>query len=435
MSGHQASAARRGELPTYRSIMLRVAAAAVGLAIAIGITAFMIDMEFIDDQFVAVAARQSNAFLRQERVVLANGQHDRLETDLAAFMRANQVNTEGQFIVAEIYDASQVKLAEHVTDGSDWAEDLLKQYRHDFPKVDGYWYDRFYMHGTFLIQTMTPLVGDHGELLGYFEGVYQLSKERSNEILHDTAVIVGTSVLSVLATALILLPIFATFNRGVMGLSRELLDANIDTLSALGGTIAKRDSDTHTHNYRVTILAIRLAETLGVSADGIRSLIKGAFLHDVGKIGIPDNILLKPGRLTEEEFEVMKTHVEHGVDIVSRSAWLTDAKDVVGCHHEKVDGSGYPAGLAGDRIPINARIFAIADVFDALTSKRPYKDAMPFDKAMAILRDGSGTHFDAALLDVFARIAHQLHDTLGAKRDSEVEMHMRQLVSRYFRTE
>ena len=131
----------------------------------------------------------------------------------------------------------------------------------------------------------------------------------------------------------------------------------------------------------------------------------------------------------------MKTHVQHGLDIVSRSAWLTDAKDVVGCHHEKFDGSGYPAGLAAERIPINARIFAIADVFDALTSKRPYKEAMPFDKAMGILHEGRGKHFDPGVLDVFTKIAHPLYDALGAKRDSDVELHMRQLVSRYFRAE
>jgi HD-GYP domain-containing protein (c-di-GMP phosphodiesterase class II) len=423
-------------LPTYRAILVRVAMAAAGLALAVGFAAYWIDMELVDERIASLATRQSAAFLAEERALLAGGARDRLKSDLATFMARNQNNPEGQFIVAELYDPQRTKLAEEVEETSEWAEDMLKQYRHEFPTVaDGFWYRRFHANGTILVQTMTPLAGPKGELLGYFEGVYQLSKERSQELTYDALVVVGASVLSVLGAALVLLPIFASFNRGIMSLSRQLLDANIDTLAALGGTIAKRDSDTHTHNFRVTILAICLAETLKLDGDQIRSLIKGAFLHDVGKIGIPDNILLKPGRLDEAEFEIMKTHVQHGIDIVSRSAWLTDARDVVGCHHEKVDGSGYPNRLKGDAIPINARIFAIADVFDALTSKRPYKDAMPFEKAMSILEEGRGKHFDSSVLDVFARIAQPLHNALGAKRDDEIEMHMRQLVSRYFRSE
>ena len=120
----------------------------------------------------------------------------------------------------------------------------------------------------------------------------------------------------------------------------------------------------------------------------IRILIKGAFLHDVGKIGIRDNILLKPGRLDEEEFEEMKRHVNHGLDIISKSAWLNEASAVVGSHHEKYEGNGYPAGLKGEAIPVLARIFAIADVFDALTSHRPYKKPLSYEETIDILMKG-----------------------------------------------
>lgn len=169
------------------------------------------------------------------------------------------------------------------------------------------------------------------------------------------------------------------FNRMVDEVNRHvamLIEANVEMLEVLGSAIAKRDSDTSVHNYRVTLLALAVAEAHGLNRGQLQALVKGSFLHDVGKIAISDTILLKPGRLEPAEFETMKTHVLHGTDIVSRYAWLGDALDIVRHHHERIDGRGYPDGLSGDRIPVSARIFAIADVFDALTSVRPYKKAL-----------------------------------------------------------
>jgi len=156
-------------------------------------------------------------------------------------------------------------------------------------------------------------------------------------------------------------------------------------------------------------------------------------LHDVGKLGIRDNILLKPGKLDDAEFTVMKTHVEHGLDITSRASWLADAQDVVGGHHEKFDGAGYPDGVAGQQIPINARIFAIADVFDALTSRRPYKEPMSFDATMEILEKGRGSHFDPDLLDIFETIAAKLHAEFGGQDDDRARRRLEELSHEYFR--
>ena len=217
--------------------------------------------------------------------------------------------------------------------------------------------------------------------------------------------------------------------------SANLLDANLQSISLLGCTIAKRDSDTDAHNYRVSIYSIRLAEAIKLDVETIRSLIKGAFLHDVGKIGIRDNILLKPGKLDEDEFESMKTHVEHGLDIVDRSSWLADAKDVVGCHHEKYAGGGYPEGLREQAIPITARIFAIADVFDALTSKRPYKEPMSFDRSMAILEEGSGSHFDPQLIAAFKKIAPELYEKYCGRDDEGLHGELEQILRHYFTTD
>jgi response regulator RpfG family c-di-GMP phosphodiesterase len=131
-------------------------------------------------------------------------------------------------------------------------------------------------------------------------------------------------------------------------------------------------------------------------------------LHDVGKISISDTILNKPGKLTDEEFELMKTHTTAGkeimekvIDRVQGENYLKEARNMAAYHHEKWDGSGYPEGLYGEVIPLSARVMAVADVFDALSSKRVYKDAMPFEKAMSIIEEGSGTHFDPKCVEVF----------------------------------
>jgi HD-GYP domain-containing protein (c-di-GMP phosphodiesterase class II) len=160
-----------------------------------------------------------------------------------------------------------------------------------------------------------------------------------------------------------------------------------------------------------------LAEAAGLNPKDIHGLLKGAFLHDIGKIGIPDAILHKPGSLSEAEKAVMQSHVQYGLEIVGNAAWLSDAASIVGCHHERFDGGGYPNGVAGDAIPLTARIFAIADVFDALTSERPYKKAYGIETAMEILRRGAGHHFDPELLAIFEPLAPALLATVAVPPD------------------
>jgi HD-GYP domain-containing protein (c-di-GMP phosphodiesterase class II) len=156
-------------------------------------------------------------------------------------------------------------------------------------------------------------------------------------------------------------------------------------------------------------------------------------LHDVGKLGIRDNVLLKPGKLDEEEFTIMKTHVEHGLEITDRASWLKDAQGIVGGHHEKYDGAGYPAGLQGESIPLAARIFAITDVFDALTSRRPYKDPMSFDESIEILQSGRGSHFDPNLIDAFFAIAQDLYEEYSGKDDAKPKERLEAMTKEYFK--
>lgn len=289
------------------------------------------------------------------------------------------------------------------------------------------------LNNKFYVLLSAPLVTEQNQVVAYIEGVFAVSAQEINKAAERRfrAIVVAISI--VLLTTLLLYPTIVQLLNRVTRMSRQLLDANLETIQLLGSAIAKRDSDTDIHNYRVSIYAVRLAEKLGLARQDIQRLIKGAFLHDVGKLGIRDNILLKPGRLDETEFEEMKTHVQHGMDIVARSSWLQDAEEVVGQHHQKFDGTGYYGGKQGKDIPLSARIFAIADVFDALTSKRPYKEPMSFDKAMSILQESSGSHFDPEVLQAFEQIASSLYEMYGQGDDERARADLENIIEEYFR--
>jgi putative nucleotidyltransferase with HDIG domain len=286
--------------------------------------------------------------------------------------------------------------------------------------------------GATLVPVATKITDEAGNTIAYLNGLFQLSSSALAALDRGIWITVLAAVAIVLLTTLVVYPIIRGLLRRLGELSIQLLDANIEILQVLGSAIAKRDSDTDVHNYRVTVYAVRLAEALGVDRAAIRGLIKGAFLHDVGKIGIRDHILLKPGRLNQDEFEEMKKHVPHGIEIVRRSRWLNNATDVVAHHHEKYDGTGYYGGLAGKDIPLAARIFAIVDVFDALSSERPYKRPIDLEQSLQILREGAGAHFDPDLLQVFEGIAPKLHAAFG-NRDQEARQQLALIVDRYFR--
>jgi putative two-component system response regulator len=176
-----------------------------------------------------------------------------------------------------------------------------------------------------------------------------------------------------------------------------------ETILRLAKAAEFRDPETGAHILRMANYSCLIARNLELSADDQETLLQAAPMHDVGKLGTPDHILLKPGRLTVEEFEIMKRHAVIGHEILKDSASpvLQAAAQIALTHHEKYDGSGYPQGLVGAQIPVFGRIVAVADVFDALTSERPYKKAWELDQAQAYLLDGCGKHFDPACVDAF----------------------------------
>lgn len=188
--------------------------------------------------------------------------------------------------------------------------------------------------------------------------------------------------------------------------TQEVVDTQLEFIRQLGRAGEYRDNETGMHVVRMSKSCQNLALNLGYSADFADLILHASPMHDVGKIGIPDNILLKPGKLEGAEWEVMKSHVEIGAEILSNhpAEIIQLARKIALTHHEKWDGSGYPNGLVGDEIPIEGRIAAICDVFDALTSERPYKEAWPVEKAVDLIREESGKHFEPRIVTEFLNI-------------------------------
>ena len=181
----------------------------------------------------------------------------------------------------------------------------------------------------------------------------------------------------------------------------ELVDAYSSTLEGWAKALELRDHETEGHCQRVTEMTVRLASKLGVKDDDLVHVHRGALLHDIGKIGIPDGILLKTGPLTDQEQTIMRQHPTFAYEMLSSIKYLLPAIDIPYCHHEKWEGGGYPRGLPGEEIPFPARIFAVVDVWDALTSDRPYRPAWSEEKALQQINTDAGTHFDPRVVEAF----------------------------------
>ncbi|MFN8061960.1 MAG: response regulator [Vicinamibacterales bacterium] len=196
--------------------------------------------------------------------------------------------------------------------------------------------------------------------------------------------------------------------------NQELSEAYDRTLEGWVLALDLRDKETEGHTQRVTRLTVELARSTGMGGTPLEHLRRGALLHDIGKIGIPDRILLKPGKLDPDERAHMEKHPVYAYQMLSPIAYLEPALDIPYCHHEKWDGTGYPRGLKGTAIPIAARLFAVVDVWDALTSDRPYRAALPHDQVVEMIRAGSGTHFDPEVVEAFLALVEAVRANAAA---------------------
>ncbi len=197
-------------------------------------------------------------------------------------------------------------------------------------------------------------------------------------------------------------------------LFENLQHSNLELVTAYDATIEGwslamdlRDKETEGHTKRVTTMTVNLARKAGISADKLIHIRRGALLHDMGKLGVSDSILLKPGKLTDEEWVIMKRHPQYAYEMLSKIKYLRPALDIPYCHHERWDGTGYPRGLVGEQIPLAARIFTVVDVWDALRSDRPYRKAWSDEEAIEYIKTHSGKDFDPQVVNLFLdEIAH-----------------------------
>ena len=195
----------------------------------------------------------------------------------------------------------------------------------------------------------------------------------------------------------------------------QIKAVTFETINKLSKAAEYLDDSTATHLQRISRYAEVIAKELKLDQETVESILYASPMHDVGKIGIPDHILMKPGKLTPEEWEIMKTHTVIGGKILegSEQKLIRMAETIALTHHEKWDGTGYPKGMKGPEIPVVGRITAIADVFDALTSRRPYKEAFSFSKSLLIIKESRGTHFDPEIVDVFLGLETEIREIYG----------------------
>jgi len=236
-----------------------------------------------------------------------------------------------------------------------------------------------------------PLIAQ-GELRGVLEILHRSPLEPDDEWLEFVEMLAGQTAIAIDNARM--------FERLVRA-NTELRVAYDQTIEGWARALDLRDHETEGHSRRVTELALALAERVGIEGAGLVHLRRGALLHDIGKLGVPDGILMKSGPLTDEEREQMSRHAEYAVELLAPIPFLGPALDIPHHHHEKWDGTGYPDGLAGQAIPLTARIFAVADVWDALRSDRPYREAWPAEQARDYIREHAGSHFDPAVVEAF----------------------------------
>jgi putative nucleotidyltransferase with HDIG domain len=242
-----------------------------------------------------------------------------------------------------------------------------------------------------------PLI-TKGQVKGVLEIFHRLLLDPDDEWLGFLETLAGQAAIAIESTTL-----FEDLQRT----NDELSKAYDSTIEGWSHALDLRDKETEGHTLRVTELTLELARAFGFKESELVHIRRGALLHDIGKMGVPDRILLKEGPLTDDEWIIMRKHPGYAHEMLHSIQYLRSTLDIPYCHHEKWDGKGYPRGLKGEEIPLVARIFSIVDVWDALTSNRPYRSAWAREKAIAHIQEGAGTHFDPHVVEVFIELINE----------------------------
>jgi PAS domain S-box-containing protein/putative nucleotidyltransferase with HDIG domain len=290
----------------------------------------------------------------------------------------------------------RVALARHSIEISD-LKNTWRGYVVDISDRDAENFEQFIIDEDFNYYYGIPLISK-GKLLGVLEVFCRSSIEFNGEEKDFLEVLAGQIAVAIDNVRLL---------QSLEDANMELTRAYEETIEGWAYVLDLRDRETEGHSQRVADLTIKIAERMGIGSKELVHIRRGALLHDIGKMAIPDSILLKPDRLTEKEWDIMKKHPIYAYQILSRIEYLSPALDIPYCHHERWDGSGYPRGLKGEEIPLSARIFAVVDVFDALTSNRPYRKAWTRDSAIEYIRSESGRLFDPDVVKIFLEIIEE----------------------------
>jgi putative nucleotidyltransferase with HDIG domain len=413
----------------HKRTALRIAAVSLLLAALASPLTGLIARREAEQAIISLAREEAGRLLQRYGAFDLNGQQAGQTANAAAHTIMG-----GMFDMVDIYDAKGQHIASASTPEGRAVQPLLPSH------VESDYTRAFYRStrlegGTWVLRVFLPLRSATGNMslpnTGYVELVRVMPQWQKDHILRvtlATALVVG---LAALLCGAAIYPVVVRLSADNEQKAQEVMRTHIAMMEALGRAIAKRDSETGAHNYRVAWIASRIAEEMGISGTKMQALIAGSFLHDVGKIGIPDAILLKPGRLDEAEMAIMRQHVQLGKEIMKDTGWMDDAQAVVAWHHEYWDGTGYPDQLRGEAIPLPARIFAVADVFDALCSRRPYKKPLSFEETMEIMARDTGSHFDPAVMAIFAPMARDIHDQLAPCDEEATRLLLQAQAQRY----
>jgi len=264
----------------------------------------------------------------------------------------------------------------------------------DFSQVDDFVRQQALRKEGFTAYYAAPMIAK-GRVLGVLETFHRQLMQTDGEWENLMEALAGQAAIAIENAQL-----FSDMEKS----NTELRLAYDATIEGWSRAMDLRDKETEGHTQRVTELTLELTRRMGVSEERLVHVRRGALLHDMGKLGVPDHILLKPEKLTDEEWAIMRRHPLFAYEMLSPIEYLRPALEIPYCHHEKWDGSGYPRGLKGDQIPLEARIFAVVDVWDALMSDRPYREAWPREKALAHIHQGAGGHFDPQVVEMFQEL-------------------------------
>ena len=410
----------------HRLVLRRLLLAWLVISLVLGVVVHLVEVDRMEKAIVMVANTKMQELTLGDLLDLPpeKNSQDELQLRSASFLQKN-------FIVIEVFAADGQRVA-RITNPAQ--ADLQAQWLRSLerlPRDQTRHIHRLEREGETLVEMTFP-VHQSGLLRGHIAAIFRLEPMVQQMLFGGMERRLLLVLLIVTGTTIALYPVIIQLNRSLWQSARKILQGNLETVSVLSAAIAMRDIETGEHNARVTLYALALAKAVELEEALMQGLILGALLHDVGKIGIPDQILHKSERLSAEEQETMRQHVAHGVRIISGSAWLHQARGVIEFHHEKYDGSGYLKGLRGNEIPEVARIFAIADVFDALVSSRPYKPPLSVTEARQMILNDAGTHFDPDFAAVFANMAERCHKAVQGKDSDALSAEIHRQGSPYF---